>query len=71
VPTGRFLVRGLRTKSDEAALERVLLGLGGVHACVASSRSRCVEVDFEDDVVSVAMIIAAAAAAGFEASLAG
>jgi hypothetical protein len=68
VPTGKLLVRGLRTESDERALECRLLELPGVHGCVASSSARCVEVDFEDDRVSLAEMVEAASGLGFTAT---
>jgi hypothetical protein len=71
VPTARLAVRGVHTPDDEKQLESTVLGLTGVYGAVASCRDHCMEVDFEDDEVNVNDILAAASAAGFEATLAG
>ncbi|HEX6307381.1 MAG TPA: hypothetical protein VFZ69_04280 [Longimicrobiales bacterium] len=71
MPTAKLLVRGLDSPTRERELERVLNGLSGVYGAVASCRDACVEVDFEDDEVTIDEIVAAASTAGFQATLAG
>jgi hypothetical protein len=71
VPTAKLAVRGVHTRDDEKQLESAVRGLSGVYGAVASCRDHCMEVDFEDDEVNVNDILAAATAAGFEATLAG
>lgn len=71
MPTARLKVRGLQSTGDEKQLESSVRGLTGVYGAVASYRDHCMEVDFEDDEVNVNEIVAAASAAGFEATLAG
>jgi copper chaperone CopZ len=71
MPTARFTVSGLADDGDARRLEAVLLSLEGVHGVVASPAERCMEIDFEDDRVTVAEMVAAAEHAGFGARLAG
>jgi copper chaperone CopZ len=71
MPTARFIVSGLADDADARRLEAVLLSLEGVHGVVASLAEHCMEIDFEDDCVTVAEMIEAADNAGFGARLAG
>jgi hypothetical protein len=71
MPTARFMVTGLADDDAAHRLENGLLSLDGVHGAVASVSEACVEVDFEDDRVSVAEMLAAADRAGVSARLAG
>jgi copper chaperone CopZ len=71
VPTAKLAVLGMQEQGDARRLETALLELEGVHGVVASCAEGCVEVDFEDDRVTAAQMIAAAGHAGFEAQLAG
>ncbi|HEX6133610.1 MAG TPA: hypothetical protein VFZ24_06595 [Longimicrobiales bacterium] len=70
MPTAKLIVRELRSTAAEQQLEHVLTGLAGVYGAVANCGDGCVEVDFEDDEVTIDEIVAAANAAGFQATLA-
>ena len=70
MPTLRLYVRNLTERADERRLEQTVRALKGVYAAVASSTGHCVEIDFEDDDVSIHQLIDALAAAGFEAQVA-
>jgi hypothetical protein len=61
----------MRTADDEKHLEDAVRGIAGVYGAVASRTDHCMEVDFEDDEVTVADILGATSAAGFQATLAG
>lgn len=69
--TAKLRVSGLEGAHGEAAVEKVLGQVRGVYGVVASCTEGCVEIDFEDDEVTIREIIAAASAAGYEATLAG
>jgi copper chaperone CopZ len=70
VPTLRLYVRNLTERADEQRLEQTIRGLKGVYAAIASSAGHCVEIDFEDDDVSIHQLVAALAEAGFDARVA-
>lgn len=70
MPTLRLYVRNLTERADERRLEQTLRNLKGVYAAVASSEGHCVEIDFEDDDVSIHELIAAIGTLGFDARLA-
>ena len=69
MPTLKLYVRNLTERADERRLEQMLRALRGVYGVVASCDGRCLELDFEDDDVSIHHIIATVAAAGFDAQL--
>jgi copper chaperone CopZ len=71
MPTAKMRLDGVHNADDEAAVEDAVRRLGGVYGAVASCRDSCMEVDFEDDEVSVDEIARAARDAGFDATLAG
>ena len=71
MPTARLLVPRLRSADDEARLEAAVRAVTGVYGVVASWRSHCVEVDFEDDMAGLNDIVDAASSAGFDARFAG
>jgi len=71
MPTAKLLVHDLDSADAERRLARALEGVPGVFGVVASCREHCVEVDFEDDEVTVEQLVSAANAAGFRATLAG
>jgi copper chaperone CopZ len=71
MPTARFTVSGLADDGDARRLEAAMLAVEGVHGVVASLAERCMEIDFEDDRVTAAQMVAAAEHAGFGARLAG
>lgn len=71
MPTARLNVEGLASAADEKRLETRVRGLAGVYGAVASCRNHCIEIDFEDDEAKLDDIVAAASAAGFEATLVG
>lgn len=71
MPTAKLKVTGLRSAEDERLLRDSVRSVPGVYGVVASCSDHCMEVDFEDDEVNVSDILAAASAAGFEATLAG
>jgi hypothetical protein len=69
MPTLRLYVRNLTDRAGERRLEQTIRGLDGVYAAIASAVGHCVEIDFEDDDVSIHQIVAAIAAVGFDAQL--
>jgi copper chaperone CopZ len=71
VPTAVFRVSDLAGDDCERRLAAALKALPGVHGSVASSTQACVEVDFEDDEVSMSEIVEAGASAGFHLQLVG
>jgi copper chaperone CopZ len=70
MPTLKLYVRNLTMADEERRIAQTVRSLAGVYAVVANCEGHCLEVDFEDDDVSVAEIVDAIAAAGFEAHLA-
>jgi len=70
MPTVRLHVRGLEA-ADEEPLERIMTDLPGVFGAVANHEDRTLEIDFEDDVVSLDELIQAAGSSGFTAYFAG
>lgn len=71
MPTAIFHLPELRSHDAEAPLEQALRDTAGVYGAVANHQDRCLEVDFEDDEIGLDGLIAAAAAAGYEARLVG
>ena len=69
MPTLRLYVRNLTNRADEGRVEQAIRSLRGVYAAIASSEGHCVEIDFEDDDVSINELIDAIATAGFDARL--
>jgi copper chaperone CopZ len=70
MPTLRLFVRNLTERADEPRLEQTIRSLKGVYAAVANAEGHCVEIDFEDDDVSIHQLIATIATAGFDAQVA-
>ena len=70
MPTLKLYVSNLRMRNEVQQIEHAVLSLNGVYGVVAHHEGHCLEVDFEDDDVSVPQIVAAIAAAGFDAHLA-
>ena len=52
-------------------VERALQGIAGVYSAVVDLRGGEAEVDFDDDSVTSAQLIAAITGAGYQAKLAG
>lgn len=71
MPTVKLFVQDLHSADAQHRLETALNRISGVYAAVASCSDGCVEVDFEDDEVTIDEIVAAASTAGFEATPAG
>lgn len=71
MPTLKLWVEGMAGGEDGARVERLVCAEPGVFGAVASPRSRCLEVDLEDDEESIGRIVAILEAAGFSARLAG
>jgi copper chaperone CopZ len=71
MPTAKFHVAELDSAAGEQRLVEQLNGIRGVYGAVANFADRCVEVDFEDDEVLLADIVASAREVGFTATLAG
>jgi len=71
MPSLKLRVPDLCERSDEAKLVRAVCGRPGVYGAVACASSHCIEVDFEDDEVTVQHLIEVLREVGFEAILAG
>jgi copper chaperone CopZ len=70
MPTLKLIVRNFTERADERRLERAVRALKGVYGVVANCEGHCLEIDFEDDDVSIHQIVGAVRDAGFEARLA-
>lgn len=70
MPTVKLFVRDLDADGEER-LVRAMLAVDGVFGAVASWEERCLEVDFEDDVVALDDLLGTAQHAGFTARIAG
>jgi copper chaperone CopZ len=66
MPTQKFHLPGLQ-REHETRIERSLRALDGVFAAAANSVDACVEVDFEDDRVSLAEIREVVRGCGYSA----
>jgi hypothetical protein len=71
MPTLKLRIRGMREAEDARRLVAAITGRPGIFAAVADHHSGCAEIDFEDDLVGYADVIAQIEAAGFEATIAG
>ncbi|CAN5646073.1 hypothetical protein BH23GEM6_BH23GEM6_19600 [soil metagenome] len=70
MPTQKLYVSGIGT-ADEARIASSLMRLEGVLYAVASHSDSCVEVEFEDDCITIAELMEALNRLGFSASPAG
>lgn len=70
MPTLKLYVSNLTLADDEHRIVKTVRSLPGVYCAVANHEGHCVEVDFEDDDVSVPEIVAAITAVGFDVHLA-
>lgn len=70
MPTQKFWVKGLE-HADEARVSGAARALEGVLFAVANHSDQCAEVEFEDDMVTVAEIRDALAALGYTVEVAG
>lgn len=70
MPTLKLFVHGLDEHTAEQRLVHAVRALTGVFGAVANHEGHCLEVDFEDDDVSVPEILDAVRTAGFEPHLA-
>jgi len=71
MPTIKLCVTGMHTTADEERVETALACTRGVFGVVASREEQSVEVDFEDDELTVDSVIETLQAQGFPARLAG
>jgi copper chaperone CopZ len=71
VPTLKLRIAGLAGPDAEAPLAEALLAEDGVLGAVVSWDAGCLEVDFEDDRVSVTRILEVVEARGYTAELGG
>ena len=70
MPTVKFHVLDLQA-GEGPRLQQAMMAVEGVYGAVASCETGCLELDFEDDVVSLDDLIAAVAREGFTARVAG
>ena len=68
--TQKFYLPGLR-HDQEPSVQRRLRGEPGVLFALANHQDACLEVEFEDDLVTTARLREVLAELGFEARLAG
>lgn len=71
MPTVLLCVSGMRDAADEQRVQQALEAELGVFGAVASRRSECVDVDYEDDEVRVDRLLEIVESAGFRAVLGG
>jgi hypothetical protein len=71
VPTLKIRIAGLGGPDAEGPLAEALLAEDGVLGAVVSWDAGCLEVDFEDDRVSVTRILEIVQSRGYEAELGG
>jgi acylphosphatase len=71
MPTVLLCVDGLDSPDDEERIREALLAERGVFGAVASHTDGCVEVDVEDDTVTVARLVEILEREGFSARLGG
>jgi copper chaperone CopZ len=67
MPTQKLHVSAM-SAADEQVITTALAKLDGVIFSVASHADRCVEVEFEDDCVTIQEVVGALAAHGFSAT---
>lgn len=71
MPTILLHVSGMATPDDEERIRDVLLSEYGVYGAVASHADDCIEVDVEDDRVTIERLVELAEREGFSARLGG
>jgi copper chaperone CopZ len=71
MPTLKLIVRGMHDENDERRVQAALLARAGVYSAVVSRLTGCVEIDFEDDEVTIEALADTARAEGFEARFGG
>jgi copper ion binding protein len=69
--TAKLWVGGMTCNHCRAKVERALQGITGVYSAVVDLADGEAEVDFDDDSVTSAQLIAAITGAGYQAKLAG
>jgi len=69
--TAKLLVSGMTCGHCQAKVERALRGVAGVYSAVVDLTDGEAEVDFNDDTLTGAQLIAAVEGAGYGAKLAG
>jgi copper chaperone len=67
----KLRVTGMTCGHCQAKVEKALRGTAGVYSAVVDLRAGEAEVDFEDDSVTTAVLVAAVERVGYKAKLAG
>lgn len=71
MPSLKLSVPDMRGRGCEQKLEAAYAGEPGVYCVVACATTRCLEIDFEDDEVTLMRLMEIARDTGYPASLAG
>jgi copper chaperone CopZ len=69
--TAKLWVTGMTCGHCRTKVERALQGVGGVYSAIVDLQDGAAEVDFNDDAITSAQLIAAVEQAGYPAKLAG
>lgn len=64
-------VLGMHCGNCQIKVERALKGVAGVYTAIVDLQDGEAEIDFNDDAVTTAQLLAAVRAAGYDATLAG
>ena len=67
----KLRVTGMTCGHCQAKVEQALKGVSGVYSAIVDLQDGEAEVDFNDDAVTTAQLVAAVARAGYTARLAG
>ena len=67
----KLRVSGMTCGHCQAKVEKALTGTSGVYSAIVDLQAGEAEVDFEDDAVTTAQLVAAVQRAGYSAKLAG
>lgn len=67
----KLRVSGMHCGNCQAKVEKALKGISGVYMAVVDLQDGEAEVDFNDDVVTTAQLVAAVGQAGYQAKLGG
>ena len=67
----RLRVTGMHCGNCQVKVEKALKAVSGVYSAIVDWQDGCAEVDFDDDAVTSAQLVAAVQLAGYAATLAG
>jgi hypothetical protein len=71
MPTMKLRADGMRDAADEERITGALQAATGVYGAVACAADGCIEVDFEDDEISIDEVLLIVQRVGYAAEIAG